>query len=265
MHIARLTNVDIHWREDGDPDGLPLLFANSLGTDLRLWDDVVDRLPSGLRIIRFDKRGHGLSSCPPPPYSIEDLVSDTEDLLAYLKVERCVVVGLSIGGLIGQMLAHRQPDLVQGLVLACTGSKMGETSMWQERIAMIREGGIEVLADAIMERWFSPDFRKSDACIAWRNLLTRTPVDGYVGCCQAIAQADLTQSTATLDVPALGIGGSEDLASPPELVRNTTGLIKGSRYVEIDGVGHLPCVEAPDLFTNHLVTFLKEDLHVGTL
>ncbi|CTQ55485.1 3-oxoadipate enol-lactonase 2 [Roseibium album] len=266
MNIARLSSVDLHWREDGDSIGLPVVFANSLGTDLRLWDKIIDRLPQdGFRLIRFDKRGHGLSSCPPSPYSLEDLVQDTEDLLDHLGIERCVFVGLSIGGQIGQLLAHRQPQLVQGLVLANTGSKMGETAMWQERISLIREGGIEVLADAILERWFSGKFRQSNECIAWRHLLTRTPMEGYIGCCEAISRTDLTQTTSALSLPAMGIGGSEDLASPPALVRATTESIQGSRYVEIEGAGHLPCVEAPDEFSRHLMTFLKEDLNAGSL
>ena len=98
MKIARLGDVALHWREDGDPGGAPVVFANSLGTDLRLWDDIVPLLPPGLRIIRYDKRGHGLSSCPPAPYSMGALVTDAERLLEHLGVRACVFVGLSIGG-----------------------------------------------------------------------------------------------------------------------------------------------------------------------
>lgn len=84
MHIADLGDIRLHYREDGDPDGAPIVFANSLGTDLRLWDKVVPRLPQSLRIIRFDKRGHGLSDCPPGPYSMGALVRDAERLLDHL-------------------------------------------------------------------------------------------------------------------------------------------------------------------------------------
>jgi 3-oxoadipate enol-lactonase len=263
MKIARLPSADIHWREDGDPGGTPVVFANSLGTDLRLWDKVVDLLPeTGLRLIRFDKRGHGLSSCPSGPYAMDALASDTEALLDHLQIGSCIFVGLSIGGMMGQLLAHRQPERIKGLVLSNTGSKMGEAAMWQDRIGRIREGGIEGLADAILERWFSEDFRRTAECLAWRHMLVRTPVEGYIGCCQAIAGTDLTNSTAGLRLPVLGIGGSEDLASPPAMVRATADLVTGSRYVEISGAGHLPCVEKPDVFTGHLMTFLKEDLHV---
>ncbi len=193
MKIARLPSADIHWREDGDPDGTPVVFANSLGTELRLWDKVIDLLPeTGLRLIRFDKRGHGLSSCPESPYSMDDLASDTQQLLDHLQIGSCVFVGLSIGGMIGQLLSHRQPERIKGLVLSNTGAKMGEAAMWQDRIARIRAGGIESLADAILERWFSEDFRQTAECLAWRHMLVRTPTEGYIGCCEAIAGADLT-------------------------------------------------------------------------
>ncbi|KZM48709.1 3-oxoadipate enol-lactonase [Labrenzia sp. OB1] len=266
MKIARLSSADIHWREDGDPEGVPVVFSNSLGTDLRLWDKVIALLPKqGLRLIRYDKRGHGLSSCPPGPYSMDGLVEDTHELLEHAGVHSCIFVGLSIGGMIGQLLTSRRPSLIQGLVLSNTGAKMGEAAMWQERISRIRAGGIDALADAILERWFCEDFRRSDECLAWRHMLTRTPVEGYTGCCEAIAGTDLTASTAKLGLPVIGIGGADDLASPPELVRNTAALVAGSRYVEIETAGHLPCVEQPHQFAGHLMTFFKEDLHVSTI
>ncbi|MCV0428819.1 MAG: 3-oxoadipate enol-lactonase [Roseibium sp.] len=266
MKIARLRFADLHWREDGDPDGLPIVFANSLGTDLRLWDKLVCLLPhSDLRLIRFDKRGHGLSSCPTAPYSMDDLVSDTEEFLDKIGVTKCVFVGLSIGGMIGQLLADRKPQLVEGLVLSSTAVKMGQAEMWQDRIARIRSDGMDSVAEAVLERWFSKKFRQTDECLAWRHMLTRTPVEGYTGCCEAIAQTDLLETTRALKLRVLGICGSDDLASPPEQVRATTELVPGGRYVEIAGVGHLPCVEQPEVFANHLMTFLKEDLHVRAL
>lgn len=263
MRIAQFQTADIHWREDGDPRGQPVVFANSLGTDLRLWDKVVERLGGlGLRLIRYDKRGHGLSSCPEPPYAMETLVDDAEQLLDHLEIRTCVFVGLSIGGMIGQALASRQPARLRGLVLADTAVRMGEPAMWQDRIARIREGGLESIADAIMQRWFCAAFLETAEAAAWRTMLTRTPAEGYIGCCEAIAAANLTETTAGLRLPVLGLAGAEDLASPPEIVRATTALVPGSRYIEIDRAGHLPCVEQPDVFSSHLIKFLKEDLHV---
>ena len=113
MKIADLGDVRLHYRIDGNPSGAPIVFANSLGTDLRLWDPVLPHLPEGLRIIRFDKRGHGLSSCPPGPYSMGALVRDTEKLLDLLEVKDAMFVGLSIGGMIAQGLAVKRLDLVR--------------------------------------------------------------------------------------------------------------------------------------------------------
>jgi 3-oxoadipate enol-lactonase len=262
MRVLKANGVKLNWREDGDPAGVPVVFANSLGTDLRLWDQILPLLPSGLRIIRFDKRGHGLSDCPPAPYAMEDLVSDAEALLDGLGLSACVFVGLSIGGMIGQGLAARRPDLMRALVLSNTAAKMGDAAMWQARIDAIRAGGIEALADAVMERWFSPAFLARPELSAWRNMLTRTPVEGYVGCCHAIAGADLTESTKALTLPTLAIAGSEDGASPPDLVQGTAEMIAGSRFTVIEGAGHLPCVEDPAAYAALLNDFLKEHARV---
>jgi 3-oxoadipate enol-lactonase len=262
MRVLRANGVKLNWREDGDPAGVPVVFANSLGTDLRLWDQILPLLPAGLRIIRFDKRGHGLSDCPAAPYAMADLVSDAEALLDGLGVSDCVFVGLSIGGMIGQGLAARRPDLIRALVLSNTAAKMGDAAMWQTRIDAIRAGGIEALADAVMERWFSPAFLTRPELTAWRNMLTRTPVEGYIGCCHAIAGADLTESTKALSLPTLAIAGSDDGASPPDLVRGTAGMIAGSRFTVIECAGHLPCVEDPAAYAALLTDFLKEHAHV---
>jgi 3-oxoadipate enol-lactonase len=262
MRVLKANGVKLNWREDGDPAGVPVVFANSLGTDLRLWDQILPLLPSGLRIIRFDKRGHGLSDCPPAPYAMDDLLTDAEALLDGLGISDCVFVGLSIGGMIGQGLAARRPDLVHALVLSNTAAKMGDAAMWQTRIDAIRAGGIEALADAVMERWFSPAFLVRPDLTAWRNMLTRTPVEGYIGCCHAIAGADLTESTKALTLPTLAIAGSEDGASPPDLVQGTARMIAGSRFTVIEGAGHLPCVEDPAAYAALLNDFLKEHAHV---
>ncbi len=262
MRIAKLKHASIHWREDGDPEGAALVFANSLGTDLRLWDDVVALLPQGLRLIRFDMRGHGLSSCPPAPYALDDLVQDCAGLLDMLEVRDCVFVGLSLGGMVGQALAATRPDLIRALVLSNTAVKMGDPALWQARIDDVRADGMAAMADQIMLRWFGSEFRKSPDLDAWKNMLIRTPAEGYAGACAAIAGCELSASTARLTLPALGIAGSEDGASPPNQVKATIDLIPGAKFEMIEGAGHLPCVEAPDHYASLLVGFLKEVSHV---
>ncbi|MBV0912707.1 3-oxoadipate enol-lactonase [Anianabacter salinae] len=261
MQIAELKDTNIHYREDGDPSGAPVVFANSLGTDLRLWDQVLPLLPKGLRIIRYDKRGHGLSSCPPAPYAMGALVSDLEQLLDHLTVKDCLLVGLSIGGMIAQGLAVKRMDLVRAMVISNTAARIGTPEMWQQRIDGVRDGGIEALADPVMERWFSKSFRRTPALEAWRNMLTRTPAEGYIGCSAAISGTDFYTTTASLTLPTLAIAGSEDGSTPPDLVRETADLIKGSRFHLIRGAGHLPCVENPAEYAEVLTKFIKDTGH----
>ncbi len=262
MQVADFGEVQLNYREDGDPDGAPVVFANSLGTDYRLWDQLLPLLPQGLRIIRYDKRGHGLSSCPAAPYTMGALITDAERLLDHLKVRDCLFVGLSIGGMIAQGLAVKRMDLVRAMVISNTGAKIGTAAMWEDRIQAVRTGGIEALADAVMERWFSKGFRAMPSLAAWRNMLTRTPAEGYIGCSQAISGTDFYASTATLTLPTLAIAGSEDGSTPPDLVRETAGLITGSDFHLIRGAGHLPCVEKPEEFAVALRQFMTKIGHV---
>jgi 3-oxoadipate enol-lactonase len=115
MKVLTANGVAHHWREDRDREGQPVVFANSLGTDLRLWDTILPLLPTGLRLIRYDIRGHWLSECPQGPYLMDDLFSDLEGLLEQLDMRSVIFVGLSIGGMIGLALATRRPDLVRGV------------------------------------------------------------------------------------------------------------------------------------------------------
>lgn len=262
MQIARLDDIRLHYRIDGDPDGAPVVFANSLGTDLRLWDKLIARLPqAGLKYVRYDKRGHGLSDCPLPPYGMGTLVRDLEQLMDHLALRNAVVVGLSIGGMIAQGLAAKRLDLVRALVLSNTAARIATREMWADRIAQIEQGGIEALADAVMARWFSPDFRQTEELVAWRNMLTRTPAEGYIGCAHAIAGTDFYTTMAALRLPTLGIAGSEDGSTPPDLVRETVDLVPGSRFQLIRKAGHLPCVEAPDTYAAALTGFIAAQAH----
>ncbi|MFT7135817.1 MAG: 3-oxoadipate enol-lactonase [Akkermansiaceae bacterium] len=227
-----------------------------------MWDPILPLLPKGLRIIRFDKRGHGLSTCPPAPYSMGSLVTDTEKLMDFLGVKGCVFVGLSIGGMIAQGLATKRLDLIRAMVLSNTAAKIGTPEMWASRIKDVQENGIESLADAIMERWFAADFRATPELELWRNMVTRQEDDGYAGCSAAISGTDFYTPTAGLRLPCLGIAGSEDGSTPPDLVRETVDLIPGSKFHIIRKTGHLPCVENPVEYAQVLTDFLKSVGHV---
>lgn len=258
MPVADLDGLRIHYRDEGDPSGPPVVFANSLGTDMRLWDPILPLLPAGLRLIRYDKRGHGQSSVPAAPYSMGALVRDAEALLDHLAVRDAVFVGLSIGGMIGQGLAAKRMDLIRALVLSNTAAKIGTRQMWQDRIDTVRTGGIAALADAVLARWFSRGFLASGQAAPWREMLLAQPAEGYAGCCAAIAGTDFYTPTSGLRLPVLGIAGSEDGATPPDLVRETVNLVPGARFQLMQRAGHLPCVEQPQAYACVLADFLRD-------
>ncbi|MGH1454926.1 MAG: 3-oxoadipate enol-lactonase [Paracoccaceae bacterium] len=262
MKIAAFDDINIHYSDDGDPNGAPVVFANSLGTDLRLWDQVLPLLPQNLRYIRYDKRGHGLSDVTPAPYSMGTLVRDVERLLDLLEVRNCIFVGLSIGGMIAQGLAVKRLDLVRAMVLSNTAAKIGQPEMWQERIDAINANGIDSLADGVMARWFGKDFQAQPEMRAWRNMLSQQSVAGYTGCSSAISGTDFYTPTSGLRLPTLGIAGTEDGSTPPDLVRETVDLIPGSQFHLIRRAGHLPCVEKPAEYAEILTKFFKEVGHV---
>ncbi len=262
MRTCDLDDVRLHYREEGAPGGSPVVFAHALGTDLRLWNQVVPLLPRGLRIIRFDMRGHGLSDCPPGPYTMGALVRDAERLLDRLEVRDCTFVGLSIGGMIAQGLAVKRYDQVRALVLSNTAARIGTAHIWADRIAAVEKGGIEAVAEATLERWFPKPFRDSVQATVWRHLLTRQPAAGWMGCAAAISGTDFYTPTSGLTLPTLAIAGSEDGSTPPDLVRETAELIKGSRFHLIRGAGHLPPADRPEAFAEALTCFLTDIGHV---
>lgn len=156
-----------------------------------------------------------------------------------------VFVGLSIGGPIAQCGAHRRADLLRGLVLSNTAAKLGAAESWEARSDAVSAGGLDSIADAVMDRWFAPAFRATSALALWRAILTRTSASGCVAACAALAGADQTLHSAAPRLPTMVIAGAQDGASMADVVRSTADLIPGATYHEISGAGHLPPVETP--------------------
>lgn len=251
-----LGDLQLHWREDGDPEGMPVVFAHALGLDLTLWDALIERMPKGLRLIRYDLRGHGASGCPPGPYAMGALIRDAERLLDHLGVKDCVFVGVSLGGMIAQGLAVKRLDLVRGLVLSNTAVKLGTPEVWARRIADTERLGLEGMAETVLERWFPKRIRRGLDLAPLRARLTSTPLAGYLGCCRAIAGTDFYTPTAGLRLPVLVIAGSEDGSTPPDLVRETAELIPGAEFQLIRGAGHLPMVDATAVYADRIADFI---------
>ncbi|MFT4702134.1 MAG: 3-oxoadipate enol-lactonase [Yoonia sp.] len=258
------SGVTLFARVDGvdQPNAPTLVFANSLGTTLQMWDEIVPLLPKGLRIIRFDNRGHGQSDTPDGPYTMGALVSDTAAVCDALAVKDALFVGVSVGGMIGQGLAVKRPDLIRALVLSNTAAKIGNPPMWQDRSDTALAKGLLPLADTTMQRWFSQNFLMSPKLTYWRKMLIDTPPQGYAGVCAAIAGTDFYTPTSGLRIPTLGIAGSEDGATPPDLVRETVDLIPGSQFQLMRRVGHLPCAENPEGYAKILIDFIAATGHM---
>ncbi len=249
MQFARVNDASIHYELIGTPGDKPVIaFANSLGTDFRIWRDVIVRLADAFTILVYDKRGHGLSDLVEAPYSIERHASDLAGLLDLLSIRRAVICGLSVGGLIAQSMYRLRPDLIDALILCDTAPKIGSDIIWNGRIADIEANGLVSMADAVMERWFTPAFRDLErtAVAGYANMLVRQPKEGYVAACAAIRDADLTNAASKIAVPTLCVVGDQDGATPPDLVRSMADLIPGARFAIIANAGHIPCVEQPE-------------------
>ncbi len=260
MAFVRVNGVVLHFEDRGDAGRPAIVYSNSLGTDFRIWDEVVARLGDRFRHIRYDKRGHGLSEATPAPYAMDDHVGDLESLLQHLGVTSCAVIGLSVGGVIAQGLAAKRPDLVKAMVLMDTAHKIGTAEMWNQRIEGVTKGGIGSLADAIMQRWFTPTYRSPENAdfVGYTAMLTRTTVDGYAGTCAALRDTDYTEQTKALALPVLAIVGDQDGSTPPDLVRSTADMIKGAQFRIIADAGHLPCIEQPQAVANLVGNFFRD-------
>ena len=258
MHSFDNNGVTLHVRDEGPRDGRVIMFSNSLGTDMRVWDLLIPLLPKNLRVVRYDKRGHGLSDCPPAPYHMDSLIDDALCVIDTLKIKEITFVGLSVGGLIGQGVAARRPDLLQSLVLMDTAAKIGTAEMWADRIAAVEKGGLASYADSILDRWFGMPMRQDTVKLApWQNMLVRTPLAGYLGTSAAIAASDMTKSTSELTLPVLALVGEHDGATSPDLVRGTAELC-GADFHVIANAGHLPCVERAEQTAIHICEFLEK-------
>lgn len=258
MPLLELNDVRIYYELSGPSAAPVLVFSNSLGTDLAIWDSQVAILSRDFRILRYDTRGHGRSSVPSGPYTIYQLADDVVGLLDKLEVERAHFCGLSIGGMTGMSLALRFPDRLFRVVLCNTAVKIGSPEIWNARIDAVQKGGMEAVVPGILERWYTAEFRSAapQAVESTRSTLLSTPVEGYAGCCAALRDADLRNEIAGIRLPVLIIAGADDPATTPTDGRFLAERIAGARYAELRAA-HLSNIEASDAFTMELSAFLK--------
>jgi len=230
----------------GPQSAPPVLFGGSLGTTRGMWDAQVAALSRRLRTIAFDHRGHGGSPVPPGPYEIAQMGGDVLALIDALGLDRVSYVGLSIGGMVGLWLAAHHPERIERLVLMTTSAYPDPSGAFADRAATVRDAGTtEVVADAVVSRWFTPQWSESHRQLVrgFREMIAATPAEGYAGCCEAISTFDARDDLDRITAPTLVIGGAQDPAIPPEHQRAIAAGVAGAELVIIEDAAHLPNIQ----------------------
>lgn len=249
----------IAYRFDGPDDAPVLMLSNSLGTTMAMWEPQLEAFARNFRVLRYDSRGHGSSGAPVGAYSLDRLGRDVLELLDALRIDVMDFCGLSLGGMVGQWLAIREPARVKRIILANTSSFMGPPSAWDTRISGVLEGGMASLADASVARWFTDAFLVEDkeATGSVRAMLLGTSPRGYAGCCAAIRDMDLRRMVQLVECPALVIGGTLDPATPPPHGEMLMKSIPGAELIMLNAA-HLSNIEQAAAFREACLRFLTD-------
>jgi 3-oxoadipate enol-lactonase len=258
MPFGDIGELRTHYAITGDKQPV-LVFSNSLGTDFSMWDPQMAELERRFRILRYDTRGHGKSSVIPGDYTIEQMGRDVIGLLDLLRLDRVHFCGLSMGGMIGIWLGIHAPGRLHRLVLCNTAARIGTKEMWNARIATVRKNGMKSVAAAVIERWFTPEFRAScGEKVGWaQQMIENSPAEGYAACCAAIQDMDQREAVAQIKVPTLVIYGASDSVIPPSDSHFLGDQIQGAVTVELPAA-HLSNVEQPARFTEAVTNFLSK-------
>jgi 3-oxoadipate enol-lactonase len=252
----------LHFTQHGA--GPVVVLSHALGCDLQMWDGVAAALQGRYTVLRYDHRGHGRSPAPDGAYRIDDLADDAAAFIrAHADGGPVHFVGLSMGGMTAQSLAARHPALVRSITIANSASHYGEAAQagWQTRIDTVLAKGMESIADGVLQRWFTPEFRAdhvhggSANVAAMRAVLVATAAAPYAAACAAVAYIDLDKGNRSIACPALVLAGSRDEATPPALSQVMAKTIPGAQLASIDAA-HLSAVEKPAEFAHIVGTFL---------
>jgi 3-oxoadipate enol-lactonase len=251
--------VEVHHVVEGPRDGPVVVLSASLGSDLRMWDAQAAALAAtGYRVVRYDHRGHGRSPAPAGPYTMDQLAADALALLDRLGAGRVHWAGLSLGGMVGMWLAEQAPERLDRLVLCCTSAKLGPRAMWDDRIATVRAGGTATQAKPAARRWLTDGFRAAhpEAVALAEEMVTGASDEGYLGCCAAIRDMDLTEGLPSITAPTLVIAGAQDKSTPPDHAERIVTAVPGARLVVLDPGAHLVAVERAERVTELIIDHL---------
>ena len=250
--------ASINYQTFGDHTKPALIFSNSLGTQFSMWQPQLDALKKDFYMICYDTRGHGQSSAPQGPYSIELLGEDVIHLMDHLHIDKANFCGISMGGLTGQWLAINHPERFEHVIVANTAAQIGQEQAWKDRASLVREQGLEPIASTAATRWFTEGFIKKNAKIVDQlsiNLAQGSP-EGYASCCEALAVADLRDQIQGINIPVLVIAGSKDPVTTVKDGQYMVNKIRSSALFEIDA-SHISNIEQPQAFNKAIFDFIQ--------
>ena len=247
----------IHAAVEGPESAPVLMLSNSLGTTLHMWDEQVAPWTRHFRLVRYDRRGHGKSSVPKGPYTMERLGRDVLAVLNGLNIPKINWCGLSMGGMVGQWLGANAPQRVEKLILSNTACYFPDKTGWNERLKLVREKGVAAFAPANMERWFTKGFRERSPQTVARiqDMFAATALEGYLSCGAAVRDMDHRDLLPKIKTPTLVIAGQHDGATPPALNEFIAKQIPGAKYMTLDAA-HLSNIEQPKAYADAALEFL---------
>ena len=259
--ITRANGINMHYALEG-PESAPVVtLSHSLATDFSMWDPQVAVLKSGYRVLCYDTRGHGGTDAPEGPYTLEQMAEDIKALLQTLGIPRTHFMGLSMGGMIAQVLALKYPSLLRSLILCDTSSRIPEEALpvWEERFELAQKQGMDSLVEPTMERWFTASFRREPLPVLdkIRGMIRVTPLKGYLGCSRAIMGLNLTERLSEIALPTLIVVGEEDPGTPVSASQAIHEQINGSELVILKSAAHLSNIEQQQAFNTAVLDFLK--------
>ncbi|AUX87126.1 3-oxoadipate enol-lactonase [Acinetobacter sp. ACNIH2] len=251
-------DATINYATFGDAANPALVFSNSLGTNYGMWQQQFNALKEQFFVVCYDSRGHGTSSTPQGPYSLQQLGEDVIHLLDHLQISKAAFCGISMGGLTGQWLAIYYPERFSHVVVCNTAAKIGQEQAWLDRAALVRSQGLQSIADSAASRWFTVPFIQSNAATVatLSNDLGAGSPEGYASCCEALAKADVREQLKTITVPVLIVAGRQDPVTTVADAEFMQSQIPNSQLVEIDA-SHISNVEQPTAFNQNLMNFLQ--------
>ncbi|HVO04640.1 MAG TPA: alpha/beta fold hydrolase [Candidatus Cybelea sp.] len=266
MPDIKIDGVNFHYRLDGPEDGPLVVLGHALAVDHSMWGHQLPLLAHRFRVLSYDMRGHGRSDATGEDlsrgYTLEQLADDVAALTAKLGHSRFHYVGLSIGGMIGQVLALRHRALLDRLVLCCTGIAKAapeQQKMWEERVAAVSRDGTASQVEGTLARWLSTEFMtEAPQARDWiADLIRATPTSGYLGAAGAIRRMDIAPAELErLRLPTLVISGEKDPGATVAAGEALRSRIQGAQFAVIKGGYHLCNVEKPHDFNEVLMGFL---------